>query len=169
MKMSEPMMKRAHLAALFTNLFFLTADMLETIGMEFEELNAEVGCRLPKREQNHFDLALKHIKALRGMTKKLDGDTQEQFGNDAELLADVMYAAVSRTGTDDSIMYEILEYIMQRPDRVGLDGVRKGGEAFERIKKEMAQKRIEEFMNRDAKVGRVKAVKGKGKKTNFGC
>ena len=85
------------------------------------------------------------------------------------MLADVMYAAVSRTGTDDSIMYEILEYIMQRPDRVGLDGVRKGGEAFERIKKEMAQKRIEEFMNRDAKVGRVNAVKGKGKKTNFGC
>lgn len=143
----EPMMKRAHLAALFTNLFFLTADMLETIGMEFEELNAEVGYRLPKREQNHFDLAMKHIKALRGMTKKLDSETQEQFGSDAELLADVMYAAVSRTDTDDSKMYEILEYIMQKPDRVGLDGVRKGGELFESIKMKQAKARIEAKIN----------------------
>ena len=142
----EPMQKRAHLAALLTNLFFLTADMLETIGMECEEINAEIGLRLRKKESNHFELALKHIKALRSATRGLDRDMQEQFGNDAELLADVVYAAVSRTGTDDNRMYEILKHIMQSPDRVGLDGIRKGGEAYQRIKRELAQKRVERFI-----------------------
>ena len=142
----EPMQKRQHLAALLTNLFFLTADMLETIGMECEEMNAEIGMRLKKREQQHFELALKHIKALRGVTRSLDSDTQVQFGNDAELLADLVYAAVSRTGSDDLQMHRFLEYIMSFRDVLGLDGVRKGGEAFAAIKKAQAEERLNAYI-----------------------
>ena len=140
------MKKRAHCAALLTNLFFLTADLLETIGTECEEMNEELGLRLRRREAQHYELAMKHIKHFRSATRGLDKDAQGQFGNDAELLADLVYAAVSRTGTDDTIMYGFLEHIMQHPDRVGLDGVRRGGDAFECIKREQAQKRVDEYI-----------------------
>lgn len=145
-KLTEPMKKRLHCAALLTNLFFLVADLLETIGTECEEMNAELGLQLRRKEANHYQLAMKHIKHFRSATRGLDNETQNNFGNDAELLGDLVYAAVSRTGTDDKMMHKFLEYIMQYPDRVGLDGVRRGGDAFESIKKEQAQKRVDDYI-----------------------
>ena len=143
---TEPQEKREHLAALLTNLLFLVADLMETLGVECEEMNARCGFKMKLKESRHFEFAMKHIKALRSVTRGLDATTQESFGSDAELLADLVYAAVSRTGSDDKLMYEFLEHIMQYPDRVGLDGIRNGGDAFQRIKREQAKRRLDAYI-----------------------
>ena len=67
------------------------------------------------------------------------------------MLLDLIYAAVTRTGTDDQMMHRFLNYIMSFPDRVGLDGVRKGGEHFEAIKMQQAKERIEQKTASDEK------------------
>ena len=141
--MPEWQKKREYLSRLLTNLTFEVADVLETLFVEMEEMNRECGYKLRQEEKRHFTAAMHHVKAFRGATRALDADSQQSFGDDAEILLDLIYAAVTRTGTDDQIMYRFLNYIMSFPDRVGLDGVRKGGEQFEAIKMQMAKERIE--------------------------
>lgn len=145
-QLTEFQAKRQHLAALMLNLFFLVADTLETIGTECEDINAECGYKMHKKESNHYIYAMKHIRALRSATRGLDSASQEAFGNDAEMLGDLLYAAISRTGTDNNKMIEFLRYIMQYPDRVGLDGVHRGGEVLQAIRRAQIEKRLDAYI-----------------------
>ena len=137
------MRKREYLARLETNLVFVAADMLETLWRECEDINYQCGYRMRQEEARHFKAVKHHLRAFRSATRHLEGKEQESFGRDAELTLDLLYAAVTRTGTDDTIMTGFLEHIMALPDRVGLDGIRRGGAEFERIKMEQAKARIE--------------------------
>lgn len=143
--MPEWQKKREYVARLLTNLTFEVADVLETLWVECEERNRECGYQMAFEQKRHYNAAMHHIKAFRGATRGLEAEQQEAFGRDSELLLDLIYAAVTRTGTDDTQMHRFLEYIMSFPDRVGLDGVRKGGEAFEAIKMAMAQGRLKAY------------------------
>lgn len=145
--MPEWQKKREYLARLLTNMTFEVADVLETLWMECEERNRECGYTMRQEQKRHYKAAMFHIRAFRGATRALEDKEQESFGRDAEILLDLIYAAVTRTGTDDTIMRGFLEHIMAQPDRVGLDGVRKGGEMFEEIKMRLAKERIETKTN----------------------
>ena len=146
--LSEPMRKREYLARLETNLVFVAADMLETLWRECEDINYQCGYRMRQEEARHFKAVKHHLRAFRSATRHLEGKEQESFGRDAELTLDLLYAAVTRTGTDDRMMHRFLEYIMSFSDRVGLDGIRKGGEAFEAIKKSMAEGRVNAYLKK---------------------
>lgn len=140
--------KRHYLAAMLTNFVFEVADVLECLFIECSDAAKECGLQFSKQQKNHFEFAQKHIKAFRSSTAKLDKDAQLSFGQDTDVLADLIYAAVTRTGEDDQMMQNFLEYIMSYPDKVGLDGVRKGGELFESIKMKQAKARIEAKINK---------------------
>ena len=99
-----------------------------------------------QEEKRHYNAMIHNLRILRGRTRMLPAEEQESFGRDADLLLDVIYAAVTRTGTDTRIMMRFLDYIMSFPDRVGLDGIRHGGEAFEAVKKAQAEGRIDKYM-----------------------
>lgn len=143
--MPEWQQKREYLARLLTNLTFEVVDVLETLWVECEDANQACGYAMKDKYTHHFELAKKHIHIIRSATLGMDAGQQESFGNDAELLLDLIYAAVTRTGTEDQMMHRFLEYIMSFPDRVGLDGVRKGGEAYEAIKLALAEGRIKAY------------------------
>lgn len=137
--------KREYLARLLTNLTFEVADVLETLFVECEDINSQCGYCLRNEEKRHFKAAMHHVKAFRSATKAMDAESQESFGDDAELLLDLIYVAVTRTGSDNAVMEKILKDIMQLPDRVGLDGVRRGGEIFEKEKARQAEERIKNY------------------------
>lgn len=143
--------KREYLTRLLTNLTFEVADVLETLFVEMESVNAECGYQLHNEEKRHFKAAMHHVKAFRGATRLMDVESQESFGDDAEMLLDLIYAAVTRTGSDNAVMEKILTDIMQLPDRVGLDGVRQGGAVFEAIKLAQAEKRIKAYEQKQEK------------------
>lgn len=145
--MPEWQKKREYLARLLTNLTFEVVDVLETLWTECEDANRECGYAMKDKYNHHFELAKKHIRIIRSATLGMSEDQQESFGRDSELLVDLIYAAVTRTGTNDQMMHRFLEYIMSFPDRVGLDGVRKGGEAFEAVKKALVEGRINKYID----------------------
>lgn len=147
----EWQLKREYYASILTNLLFEVADVLETLFVECSDAYKDCTFQFTKEQKNHFKFAHKHIKDLRSFTKKLDPETQVKFGDDAEIIADLIYAAVSRTGTDDDVMRGFLEHIMQQPDKLGLDGIRKGGALFEEIKLKLAKARIEAKLNENKK------------------
>lgn len=139
--------KREYYASIMTNLLFEVADVLETLFVECQDAYEDCTFTFTKQQKNHMKLAHKHIKVMRSFTRVLPADAQEKFGDDAEIIADLIYATVSRTGTDDNIVRGFLEHIMQQPDKLGLDGIRKGGALFEEIKMRLAKARIDAKLN----------------------
>lgn len=135
--MPEEQRKKEYLARLETNLCFIMADVMECLFLECEEINRECGYQLRHDSKRQYNAMMHNLKLLRGETKHLDENDQIEFGNDADITCDILYAVVSRTGTDNMMLLRFLEYAMSFPDKLGLDSVRKGSDAFEAIKKKL--------------------------------
>ena len=135
--MPEEQRKKEYLARLETNLVFIMADVLEQLWTECENINRECGYAMRQDVKRHYNAMKHNLKLLRGETRHLGIQDQIEYGNDADLTCDILYAAVSRTGTDNMMMLRFLEYMMSFPDKIGLDSVRQGSDAFEAIKKKL--------------------------------
>lgn len=136
-EMSEEQKKMEYLARLETNLVFVFADIMEQLWIECENINRRCGYQMRNEEKRYYNAVKHNLKAFRGVTKQLSIKDQEEFGNDAEITLDILYAAVTRTGTDNMMLLRFLEYMMSFPDRIGLDEVRDGSDAFKAIKKKL--------------------------------
>ena len=136
-KMSEERRNKEYLARLETNLAFVMADVMEQLWTECENINQECGYTMRNEEKRHYNAMKHNLQRLRGVTRTLGEKDQMEFGDDAEITLDLLYAAVTRTGTDTMMMCRFLEYIMSFPDRIGLEKVRRGSDAFEAIKKKL--------------------------------
>ena len=127
-------LKVEYMAYLNNNLLFLLADVLECQLMECEKTNRDAGYQLRHEQKRYLNGAIQNLRKLRGETRHLTVDEQESYGNDAEMIGDLIYAAVSRTGKTNDKMVDFIQYIMSFPDTLGLDDFRKyGGEAFNAI------------------------------------
>lgn len=135
--MSEEKRNLNNLARLEINLVFVMADVLEQLWTECENLNLRCGYVMHNEEKRHYNAIRHNLQRFRGVTRMLSEKDQVEFGDDAEITLDLLYAAVTRTGTDTMMMCRFLEYIMSFPDRIGLDKARKGSDAFEAIKKKL--------------------------------
>lgn len=138
-KMSPERHKLEYLARLETNLVYIMADVLESLWVECENLNYRCGYKMRNEEARYYKAFKANLRKFRMVTRTLDEKEQESFGNDADLTLDLLYAAVTRTGTDNARMLWFLGYIMSFPDRVGLDAVRHGSDAFEGMKAQLAR------------------------------
>lgn len=136
-EMSEERRNLEYLARLETNLVFVMADVMEQLWTECENLNLRCGYAMHNEEKRHYNAIRHNLQRFRGVTRMLSEQDQTEFGDDAEITLDLLYAAVTRTGTDTMMMCRFLEYIMSFPDRIGLDKARKGSDAFEAIKKKL--------------------------------
>ena len=135
--MTEEERRLNHLAAIECNLVYIMADVFEALWTECENLNLRCGYGMHQEDKRHYKAALHHIRMIRKATRQLDTTQQEQFGQDAEITMDILYAAVSRTGEDNMMLCRFLEYMMSFPDKLGLDSVREGSDAFNAIKKKL--------------------------------
>lgn len=134
--MSPERKRLEYIAYLNNNLLYLLADVLECQMMECERTNRDAGYQLRHEQKRYLNGAIQNLRKLRGETRHLDIQEQESYGNDAEMVGDLIYAAVTRTGTNNDKMVDFIQYIMSFPDRVGLDDSRRyGGEAFNAILK----------------------------------
>lgn len=144
-RMSPQRRKLEYLARLETNMVYVVADVLESLWVECENLNRRCGYRMKNEEVRYYKAFQTNLRKFRGATRHLDTEQQESFGRDADLTLDLLYAAITRTGTDNSKMLWFLGYIMSFPDRVGLDEVRRGSEAFEGIKDKLRNGLLKQY------------------------
>jgi hypothetical protein len=129
--------KIEHLAAVETNLVFIFMDILEQLWIECCNLNRQCGLEFKHEQKRSYNNIKHNLQLFRGTSRQLSQDDQMQYGDDADITLDILYAAVSRTGSDNMMLCRFLEYMMSFPDKLGLDSVRKGSEAFEAIKKKL--------------------------------
>lgn len=125
------------LSRILTNILFVLADCTERCMVECEEVNKEAGYALRQDCKRYFKAAMFNIKMFRGATREIGEDEQYRIGEDADLMYDFIFAAVSRTGKDNWNLLKFFQYIMSYPDLIGVDEVRKGGESFKAVREQL--------------------------------
>lgn len=134
-KIPKEQAKREYLARLMTNVLYVFIDCLESMYVETEQVNRKCGYQLRHEEKHSFNKIFAEVKKIRRITRELPESEQVSYGDDADQLLDLVYLAVTRTGTDNQLMHRFIEYVGSFPDRLGLDEAREGGETFKALKK----------------------------------
>ena len=129
------------LSRILTNILFVMADCTERCMVECEEINRQAGYGLRQHMKRYFKAAMFNIRRFRGATREIDEDSQYQIGEDADLMYDFIFAAISRTGKDNFNLLKFFEYVMSYPDLLGLDAVRLGGESFKAVREQIEREK----------------------------
>lgn len=109
-----------------TNALYCLVDVLETNLMDLEGAFRKQGFALRFDAKRNFNAALHALKKLKSDVNKTSMDTQEHFGNDADMInADMINAMImtfiDRTGEDDMMAYKIYEYLKSFPSKLNLN------------------------------------------------
>jgi hypothetical protein len=102
------------------NLAYVLADMLESCMMLAEELaKRETGQRLEMEQKRYFNAALHNVRMMRKAMNKSNGQEQEDFGNDCDMMLAFLWLLVDRCGEDDKRLFKFYEYIKSFPSVMG--------------------------------------------------
>ena len=101
---SEEKIKLEYLAKVETNLVFIFFDILEQLWIKTENINQRCGYVFKNEEKRYYNAIKHNLQCFRRASRQLDIEDQIQYGNDAEITLDIIYAAVSRTGSDNMIL-----------------------------------------------------------------
>lgn len=104
---------------LSTNICYVLADVMEVNLIELESIFRKNNRALRHEQKRLFNTAISSVKKLRGEVFKCKASTQENFGNDADMLNAMILTLIDRCGDDDMLMYKFYEYIKSFPSRLG--------------------------------------------------
>ena len=67
------------------------------------------------------DPAIAAIKRLKSDVNHCSESTQENFGNDSDMVNAMLLTLIDRCGDDDNLAYKMYEYIKSFPSKLNLD------------------------------------------------
>lgn len=102
------------------NLFVLT-DVLETNLLEMQQKYKKEGFELRHDSKRNFNTAIAAIKRLKSDVNHCSESTQENFGNDSDMVNAMLLTLIDRCGDDDNLAYKMYEYIKSFPSKLNLD------------------------------------------------
>ena len=94
-----------------SNLLFVLADIMETCLLDTKELLAKDGFELRHEAKREFNNAMSSIRKLKFNIGKCAEDTQNNFGNDSDMLYETMKLIIDRCGANDYKLFELYNYI----------------------------------------------------------
>lgn len=71
--------------------------------------------------KRYFNTALANIKKLRREVDRCSESTQDNFGNDADMLNAMILMIIDRCGDDDMFHFKLYNYIKSFPSKLNLD------------------------------------------------
>ena len=93
------------------NITFVLLDMLETSLLNANECLKKEGCELRHESKRSFNTAIAAIKKLKGHVNKCSNDMQVNYGNDSDMLYNVLLLLIDRCGEDDMKLFQFYNYI----------------------------------------------------------
>lgn len=122
---------------LYNNLEFIFLDMSETCRAQKNDIAKRLGwtdkkeavklsqelseCkRTYNRLINPYKSLLFAITDYKAIVRKTENDTQEQFGEDSDILLELIMTAIDRSGDDNDKMREIIDKIKEQPSKLNL-------------------------------------------------
>ena len=89
-----------------TNIVFVLADVLESNLISMQDEFKKNGFELRHEAKRIFNTALANIKKLRREVNKCSESTQDNFGNDSDMLNALMIMIIDRCGDDDMFHFK---------------------------------------------------------------
>ena len=104
-----------------TNIVFVLTDVLETNLLEMQQQYKKEGFELRHDSKRNFNTAIAAIKRLKSDVNHCSESTQENFGNDSDMVNAMLLTLIDRCGDDDNLAYKMYEYIKSFPSKLNLD------------------------------------------------
>lgn len=104
-----------------TNIVFVLADVLETNLIDMQSAYSKQGCVMRHEVKRNFNTALAAIKRLKREVDHCDDETQESFGNDADIVNALLITIIDRCGNDDEFAFRMYNYIKSFPSKLKMD------------------------------------------------
>ena len=99
------------------NITFVLLDMMETSLLNANECLKKEGCELRHESKRNFNTAITAIKKLKGHVNKCSNDMQVNYGNDSDMLYNVLLLLIDRCGDDDIKLFQFYNYIKSFPSK----------------------------------------------------
>ena len=104
-----------------TNIVFVLTDVLEINLLEMQQQYKKEGVELRHDSKRNFNTAIAAIKRLKSDVNHCSESTQENFGNDSDMVNAMLLTLIDRCGDDDNLAYKMYEYIKSFPSKLHLD------------------------------------------------
>ena len=104
-----------------TKIVFVLTDVLETNLLEMQQQYKKEGFELRHDSKRNFNTAIAAIKRLKSDVNHCSESTQENFGNDSDMVNAMLLTLIDRCGDDDNLAYKMYEYIKSFPSKLNLD------------------------------------------------
>lgn len=104
-----------------TNIVFVLTDVLETNLFEMQQQYKKEGFELRHDSKRNFNTAIAAIKRLKSDVNHCSANTQENYGNDADMINAMLLTLIDRCGDDDEFAFKLFNYIKSFPSKLNLD------------------------------------------------
>lgn len=108
-------------AIIRTNLAYLFVDLMESAAMDMNESLKRAGQRLKHEDKRNFNTALAALKRLKKEVDKIPEDEQENYGDSADKIYQIVVLLADRCTTDDNEIKAVYDLLKSFPSRLGLE------------------------------------------------
>lgn len=104
-----------------TNIVFVLTDVLETNLLDMQQEFKKQGFELRHDSKRNFNTAIAAIKRLKSDVNHCSSSTQENYGNDSDMVNAMLLTLIDRCGDDDEFAFKVYNYIKSFPSKLNLD------------------------------------------------
>lgn len=104
-----------------TNIVFVLTDVLETNLLEMQQQYKKEGFELRHDSKRNFNTAIAAIRRLKRDLDHCSVNTQENYGNDADMVNAMLLTLIDRCGDDDEFAFKLFNYIKSFPSKLNLE------------------------------------------------
>lgn len=104
-----------------TNIVFVLTDVLETNLMDMENEYRKQGFGLRHDTKRNYNTTIASIKKIKRDVDHCSQETQENFGNDADVVNALLLTLIDRCGDDDELAFKFYNYIKSFPSKLKLN------------------------------------------------
>ena len=108
-------------ANILSNLAFVMVDVLESCFLEANELLKAQNEEFKHEAKREFNLLLKHCKNLKGYVRSCSEQTQEFYGQDSDMLYQIIKLIIDRSGDDDMKLFKFFNLIKSFPSELDMN------------------------------------------------
>lgn len=108
-------------ANVLSNLAFVLVDVLESCFIEANEKLRAENSEFKHEARREFNLLLSHCRNLKRYVRNCSEETQEFFGQDADMLYQTLKLIIDRCGDDDVKLFKFFNYIKTFPSQLNLE------------------------------------------------
>lgn len=107
-------------ARLLVNLLYILPDIVEACLMDNDEASRRIGQQLRFDQRRHFNAALHALRELKRSITRIPPEAQEAYGEDSDMIYDILLSLVDRTALQLPILNRISQYIKSFPSKMGI-------------------------------------------------